>query len=141
MKRTELIISTTTIPYPVVRRPMLCLEEDIEEDKENSIDEENWEPVSKNNENKFCIPVSKCEISKPICKSVKEKNNKYTMLCRHFIRGNCTRGDNCNFAHGFDQWNPNICNFKDKCNKGDKCRWFHPERETKEVFAKRTNMI
>ena len=70
-----------------------------------------------------------------VCKPADMKN---TMLCRHFLRGKCNRGDKCNFAHGFEKWNPNCCNFKDKCNKGEKCRWFHQERETKEEFHNRT---
>lgn len=91
-----------------------------------------------------CKPVHKSvhrEFCKPVVEVSKEKSNKFTMLCRHFLKGKCNRGDKCNFAHGMEQWNPNCCMFKHKCNKGDNCKWYHPDRETKEEFAKRTKMI
>ena len=146
-------IETSEVESPVDKCPWgkqpkevfkMSFEKTVEEfvDKlvEEPEDDFDWIPVCKQVEvaKPVCKPV---EVAKPVCKSVKETNNKYTMLCRHFIRGKCNRGDNCNFAHGFDQWNPNVCSFRHKCNKGDKCRWFHPDRESKEEFAKRTNMV
>ena len=85
-------------------------------------------------ERELIIPKPEPEFYKPVCEKIektKEETNKYTMFCRHFIRGKCTRGDKCNFAHGMDQWNPNCCMFKEKCNKGDSCRWFHPDLKQK----------
>ena len=99
-----------------------------------------------------CVPVPAfIPVSKPrsfpksvYCKSSKEDRMQFTMLCRHHFHSGgsrCRRGKTCNFAHSITQWKPNVCRFKHKCNKGNNCRWFHPEIETKEEFAKRQNLI
>ena len=85
-----------------------------------------------------CVPVKQ----KIYCPKIKEERMKFTMLCRNlFIKGHCRYGNKCNFAHSIESWKPNTCHFRERCNKGERCRWFHPDRETKEEFAKRQNFI
>ena len=85
-----------------------------------------------------CVPVKQ----KIYCPKINEERMKFTMLCRNlFIKGHCRYGNKCNFAHSIESWRPNICHFRERCNKGERCRWFHPDRETKEEFAKRQNFI
>lgn len=43
----------------------------------------------------------------------------------------------CAFAHSFEEWQPLTCNFPHSCKKGKKCRYWHPEMETKKQFLVR----
>ena len=72
-------------------------------------------------------------------KHTPKHNNKHTKLCIYKDKG-CSRHKKgcCNFAHSFEEWNPIVCNFGNKCKKFPKCSFFHPDKETKLEFHNRT---
>jgi hypothetical protein len=43
----------------------------------------------------------------------------------------------CHFAHTLDELRVFECTFKHNCHNGDRCTYFHPERESKEEFVER----
>jgi len=78
-----------------------------------------------------------------------------TALCRHFLSGDCSFGDKCNFVHDLDELRVKECRFGDECikvgysvsngnyfNTATKvfCTFLHPE-ETKHNYCVRTGKI
>ena len=68
-----------------------------------------------------------------------------TVMCRHVMAGRkCFNGDQCVFAHTFDELNIHQCKFGDRCNRFDnpenQCIFQHP-CETREDYLVRMKMI
>ena len=73
--------------------------------------------------------------------SVQKKVLKKSKLCRHFQKtGSCRFGDKCGFAHGVKELSAPECMFKQSCLHR-KCKFWHPERESKETFLRRTHRM
>ena len=65
-------------------------------------------------------------------KSIQDKTK--TAMCSF---GKDCKRDVCNFAHTVDELRVFECTFKSSCRNGNKCAYFHPEKETKEEFVER----
>lgn len=70
---------------------------------------------------------------------------KATQLCKFFVSGKCTRGTDCNFAHGQeslkqqpDLYKTQLCKSFDKsgeCMMGDECMYAHGRGELRRSWA------
>lgn len=61
-----------------------------------------------------------------------------TRMCYHGLNCNRNKRGQCGFAHTLEELSPVVCHFADRCRHGDKCKFFHPEREEKLRYLQRT---
>ena len=66
------------------------------------------------------------------------KSTKKTRMCSYIMLGQQCKHSICNFAHTLEELSPVECSFKDNCNKGNLCKFFHPS-ENKNDYCKRIN--
>lgn len=55
-------------------------------------------------------------------------------MCRYFERGAC-RKDNCPFVHLRENRKACIYYMEGNCNKGAKCNFYHPPRESEKLAS------
>jgi hypothetical protein len=54
-------------------------------------------------------------------------------LCIHPVDHNPT----CKLPHSFQDWEPKLCKYADKCSRTDQCSFWHMEMESKEQYLTR----
>ncbi|KAJ6260729.1 hypothetical protein Dda_4958 [Drechslerella dactyloides] len=58
----------------------------------------------------------------------------YSLVCKHWLRGLCKKGDACDFLHEYNLRRMPECSFLVRygyCQNGDDCLYFHPDPENR----------
>mmetsp|Transcript_17104 Transcript_17104/g.51043 ORF Transcript_17104/g.51043 Transcript_17104/m.51043 type:complete len:207 (-) Transcript_17104:26-646(-) len=75
--------------------------------------------------------IEAAAVSAPVGMSHQKLAEKYrTVVCRHWLRGLCMKGDNCEFLHQFDAERMPVCRWGDQCRIKD-CPYKHEKEEDK----------
>lgn len=82
------------------------------------------------------IPCKKPNCRNSQCPNRHASGEKST-VCKHWLRGLCKKGDNCQYLHEYNLRKMPVCSFfstHGACNSGDECQFLHldPSRTVKE---------
>ncbi len=70
-------------------------------------------------------------MSAPIPNSINE-SKKHTVVCTHWLRNLCKKGENCEFLHTFDPTKMPICKYYQNGNcKNENCQYLHRDPRIK----------
>eukprot|EP00434_Breviolum_minutum_P042750 symbB.v1.2.038065.t1/scaffold5805.1/size23493/2 len=74
----------------------------------------------------------------------KDKSDRKSRICMHWLNGTCTKGSDCQFAHGAHElsavqagtWKTVLCNHfqKGTCTRGANCSFAHGEDELRDTY-------
>lgn len=71
------------------------------------------------------MAIESAAVSAPAGMSVQKLNEKYrTVVCRHWIRGLCMKGESCEFLHQYDMSRMPVCRWGETCKVKD-CPYRH----------------
>ena len=69
--------------------------------------------------------IDKASVSAPEGMSRQKLDEKYhTIVCRHWLRGLCMKGETCEFLHQYDMSRMPVCRWGDQCKVKD-CPYKH----------------